>query len=125
MKNVFISFDMDDTRMIDLLRMQAKNNRFLFEFRDYSVKELLKYRWKKRVITLIRLSGIVIVAIGRNTHRSKAVNWEIYQARRQHKRIIGIRLHRYKRCKTPHAMKIYDKVINWNARHIAYVLEYG
>ena len=39
MKNVFISFDMDDTHMIDLLRMQAKNSRFLFEFRDYSVKE--------------------------------------------------------------------------------------
>ena len=125
MKNVFISFDMDDTHMIDLLRMQAKNSRFLFEFRDYSVKELLKYGWKKRVITLIRLSGVVIVAIGRNTHRSKAVNWEIYQARRQHKRIIGIRLHRHKRCKTPPAMKIYDKVINWNTRHIAYILEYG
>ena len=125
MKNVFISFDMDDNHMIYLLRMQAKNNRFLFKFRDYSVKEPLKYRWKKRVITLIHLSGIVIVAIGRNTYRSKAVNWEIYQAHRQHKRVIGIRLHRYKRCKTPPAMKIYDKVINWNTRHIAYILEYG
>ena len=38
MRNVFISFDVDDEGMVNLLRHQAKNDRFPFEFRDYSVK---------------------------------------------------------------------------------------
>ena len=44
-RNVFISFDMDDERMINLLRSQAKDERFPFAFRDYSVKFCSK-KWK-------------------------------------------------------------------------------
>ena len=71
--------------MINLLRSQAKDYRFPFEFRDYSVKVPFESGWKDEVRNLISLSSAAIVAIGRNTHRSRAVNWEIREAYRQGK----------------------------------------
>lgn len=110
--------------MINLLRSQAKNNDFPFEFRDYSVKEPFKRGWKREVQNLISLSSAVIVAIGRKTHKSKAVNWEINEAYRQGKMIIGVRLHRKSRLRVPPAMDASDPIIPWNTDEIAYMLEY-
>lgn len=122
MRNVFISFDVDDEGMVDLLRMQARNDRFPFEFRDYSVKEPFEYGWKSKVRDLIRQSSAVIVAIGRNTHKSKAVNWEIDEAHLQDKLVIGIWLHRNKRHRIPPAMDEDDEIIYWNTDEIADIL---
>ena len=94
-RNVFISFDVDDEGMVNLLRHQAKDERFPFEFRDYSVKDPFEREWKGEVRNLISLSSAVIVAIGKHTHRSKAVNCEIDEAYRQGKIVVGMRLHRY------------------------------
>ena len=123
MRNVFISFDVDDESMIDLLRMQAKNNKFPFEFRDYSVKDPFEYGWKEEVRGLIHLSSAVIVAIGKNTHKSDAVNWEIGEAHRQGKKVIGIRLHRKKKHKIPYTMNEYDKITYWDTYKIAHILK--
>ena len=122
MRNAFISFDMADKHRVDLLRRQAKDSRFSLMFRDYSVKEPFAYGWKRKVENLIDLSSIVIVAIGRYTHRSRAVNWEIKEAHWQGKRVLGIMLHRNYRNKVPHAMRKYDKIINWNTCKIRHVL---
>ena len=122
MRNVFISFDVSDERMVNLLRRQAKDNRFSLMFRDYSVKEPFAYGWRRKVENLIGLSSIVIVAIGRYTHRSRAVNWEIKEAHWQDKRVLGIMLHRNYKNKIPHAMRKYDKIINWNTYKIRHVL---
>ena len=124
MRNVFISFDVDDERMVNLLRMQAKNDRFPFEFRDYSVKEPFEYGWKREVQNLIHLSSAVIVAIGKHTYKRKAVNWEIIEAHKQDKLVIGVRLHRKKRHKIPSAMYDYDDEITyWDTDEIADILE--
>ena len=123
MRNVFISFDVDDEGMVNLLRSQAKDNRFPFEFRDYSVKEPFEYGWKSAVRNLIHLSSAVIVAIGRNTHRSRAVNWEIDEAHRQDKLVIGVRLHRNRRYRIPLAMDQYDMLTYWDTYEIAAILE--
>ena len=72
--------------MVNLLRIQAKNERFPFVFRDYSVKEPFEYGWKYKVLNLISLSSAVIVAIGQNTHKSRAVDWEINEAHSQCKK---------------------------------------
>ena len=104
MRNVFISFDVDDEGMVNLLRHQAKDERFPFRFRDYSVKDPFEEGWKDEVSNLISLSSAVIVAIGKHTHKSKAVSWEIKEAYRQDKMVVGIRLHRDKRHKIPSAM---------------------
>src|SRR3989344_352091 len=84
-RNVFISFDMDDVGMVTLLRNQAKDDRFPFEFRDYSIKEPFESRWKTNVRNRIEQTSAVFVAIGANTHNSEAVDWEIREAHRQGK----------------------------------------
>ena len=123
MRNVFISFDINDKHMVNLLRSQAKDDRFPFRFRDYSVKEAFEYRWKLKVSNLISLSSAVIVAIGRYTYLSDAVDWEIKEAHKQKKQVIGIRLHRYSRHLIPHAIWKKDTVTVWNTRRIAKLLE--
>ena len=122
MRNVFISFDADDEGMINLFRVQAKNERLPFRFRDYSVKEPFERGWKKEVRNLIHLSSAVIVAIGRNTYKSRAVNWEVDEAYSQGKQVIGVRLHRNKRHKIPSARYMYDEITYWDTNKIADIL---
>ena len=110
--------------MVNLLRIQAKDERFPFVFRDYSVKDPFEYGWKHEVRNLISMSSAVIVAIGQNTHKSKAVSWEINEAHQQYKKVIGVWLHRNLRLRVPSAMNPDDPVINWNTDEIAYMLEY-
>lgn len=124
LRNVFISFDAEDESMVNLLRSQAKDERFPFEFRDYSVKEPFEARWKSEVRNLISMSSAVIVAIGRNTHESSAVNWEIEEAHRQGKIVIGVWLHRDPYMYAPSAMSPTDPIIPWNTEEIADMLEY-
>lgn len=123
MRNVFISFDVDDEGMVNLLREQAKDDRFPFEFRDYSVKEPFEEDWKDEVSNLISLSSAVIVAIGKNTYKRKAVNWEIREAHRQDKMVIGVRLHRNKAHHIPKAMYDEDEITYWDTYKIAEMLE--
>lgn len=110
--------------MVNLLRIQAKDDRFPFEFRDYSVKDPFESGWKREVRHLISLSSAVIVAIGRNTHKSRAVDWEINEAYRQDKDVIGVWLHRNLNLRVPPAMDPDDPIISWNTDEIAYLLEY-
>lgn len=118
-RNVFISFDIDDKPQVSLLRSQAKDERFPFVFRDYSVKEPFENKWKARVREKIELTSAVIVAIGKNTHKSEAVDWEIREAHRQGKKIIGVRLHSDQNHGIPSAMKEHgDRVIKWNTKKI-------
>ena len=123
MRNVFISFDVEDEGMVNLLRHQAKNDRFPFEFRDYSVKDPFEWRWKDEVSNLISLSSAVIVAIGENTHESEAVNWEIDEAHEQGKMVIGILLHRDEEHEIPPAMDEDDYLTCWDTAEIARLLE--
>ena len=123
MRNVFISFDADDEHMVNLLRHQAKDGRFPFEFKDYSVKEPFESRWKSEVRNLISMSSAVIVAIGLNTHESPAVNWEIEEAHRQGKMVIGVLLHRDLDLYAPPAMSSTDPIVFWDTYEIAGLLE--
>ena len=123
-RNVFISFDVDDGSAVNLLRSQAKDDRFPFEFRDYSVKEPFDEKWKSEVRNLIELTSAVIVMIGPNTAKSNAVDWEIRQAHRQNKRVIGVRIRRDQNHEIPPAMTEYgDDVTNWDTKTIAQLLE--
>ena len=78
---------------------------------------------KSQVKNLIRLSSAVIVAIGKNTHKSKAVKWEITEANKQYKKVIGIMLHRDKIHKIPCGSDEYDEITYWNTDEICDILE--
>lgn len=124
-RNVFISFDVDeDKAQVRLLASQAKDDRFPFHFRDYSVKEPFEEKWKQRVRERISQTSAVIVAIGERTHESSAVDWEIKEAHRQGKKVIGVRLYKDENHRVPKAIKEHgDKVVAWNAKRIEQELE--
>ena len=124
-RNVFISFDVDEDKpQVRLLASQARDDRFPFEFRDYSVKERIEKKWKERVSEKISRTSAVIVAVGEKTHESMAVEWEIREAHRQGKKVIGVRLYKDKDHRVPSAMTEHgDTVVVWNARQIAQELE--
>lgn len=123
-RNVFISFDKEDESAVNLLRSQAKDDRFPFGFRDYSVKEPFEYQWKSEVRNLISLTSATIVMIGPHTAQSDAVDWEIREAHRQNKKVIGVRISRDVNDPIPRALTEFnDPVINWDTKTIAKFLE--
>jgi len=123
-RNVFISYDIDDKGMVSFLANQAKDDRFPFVFRDYSVKEPFEEKWKSHVRERISQTSAVIVGIGENTHESQAVDWEIREAHNQGKKVIGVRLQSSQNHRIPPALTEYgDRVINWNGKQIAKELE--
>lgn len=123
-RNVFVSFDMKDAGKVRLLINQAKDERFPFSFRDHSVKEPFESEWKRQVRDKISQTSVVMIAIGKDTHGSKAVDWEIREAHRQGKKVVGVRLHKKEKHIIPAAIKEHkDHVINWNAEQIRSELE--
>ena len=119
-RNVFISFDIDDEAQVNLLRIQAKDDKFPFEFRDYSVKEPFEEKWKSHVKERISQTTAVIVMIGENTHLSTAVDWEIREAHRQGKPVIGVRISKERTFESPKALQEFrDPIINWDTRLLA------
>lgn len=122
-RNVFISFDINDQGPVNLLRNQAKDDRFPFEFRDYSVKEPFEEKWKTRVKEKIEQTSAVVVMIGPDTVNSKAVDWEIREAHRQNKKVIGVRIHKNENHPVPAAIQEHgDQVINWDTKKLATLL---
>jgi len=123
-RNVFISFDIDDQGPVNLLRIQAKDDHFPFEFRDYSVKEPFEEKWKTRVKERIEQTSAVIVMIGPDTANSKAVDWEIREAHRQNKKVIGVRIHRDQNHPIPAAIQEHgDQVTTWDTKKLATLLD--
>ncbi|MFY9299901.1 MAG: TIR domain-containing protein [Candidatus Nitrosotenuis sp.] len=115
-RNVFISFAVEDEAQVNLLRSQAKDDRFDFQFRDYSIKEPFDEAWKTQCKEIIALTSVVIVAIGETTADSEAVDWEIREAHRQGKKVVGMRIHKGADHRIPRALTEHgDKIIDWKA----------
>jgi len=123
-RNVFISFAIEDENQVNLLRSQAKDDRFDFQFRDYSIKQPFDEAWKTQCKEVIALTSVVIVAIGETTADSDAVDWEIREAHRQGKKVIGMRLHKTENHRIPRALQEFgDKIIDWKADQLGDELE--
>lgn len=113
-RNVFISFHTEDEYAVNLLRSQAKDDRFDVQFRDYSIKKPFDEKWKTQAKEVISHTSVMIVMIGPNTANREAVNWEIQQAHKMGKKVIGIRIHSSQSHKIPEDMrKNNDPVIPW------------
>src|ERR1700730_8803236 len=99
-KNVFISHHhADDEHVTKLTDMLKRNG---FELRNSSIrakpsnqarldKGLVSDETIRRLLRMkISWAGAVIVLIGKETHARPWVNWEIDQANKQGKRIVGV-----------------------------------
>lgn len=122
-RNVFISFDTDDEFAVNMLRNQAKDERFNVQFRDYSIKEPFDEKWKTQAKEIIRQTSTTIVMIGPNTASRDAVNWEIKQSHDMGKKVIGMRVHSDKNHPIPEQMRRNnDPVIPWNIKKLKQML---
>ncbi|MCE2486105.1 MAG: TIR domain-containing protein [Desulfurellaceae bacterium] len=61
-------------------------------FRDYSIKETFEHAWKTNAERLIRACSVTVCLIGKTTHRSKAVDWEIRKSVELDKYIMAVSL---------------------------------
>jgi len=123
-RNVFISFNTDDEWAVNLLRSQAKDERFDVEFRDYSIKDPFENAWKTQAEEIINLTSVTIVMIGRDTASREAVNWEVRKAHELGKKVIGVRIYRDENLPIPTEMKTYgDPVINWDIKKLQELLQ--
>ena len=91
-RNVFLSFAMEDQRLANAFRAQARSSRSDLAFRDYSVKEPFERAWKSNVERLIRMCSATICLVGESTWSSDAVDWEIRKSDRLGKKVVAVRL---------------------------------
>jgi hypothetical protein len=115
LRNVFISFNVEDKAQVDLLRSQAKDERFGLEFRDYSVKEPFDEKWKTNCRDRIAQTSATICMMGPDTATRPAVIWELEESYRQGKLVIGVRIYRDRNYPIP--KPLLDNrapIINWD-----------
>ena len=133
-KNVFISHHhKDDKSVTDFTNLLAGKD---YNIRNSSIRvnEKNKDRLEKkqiprkileRLLTMkMKWAGTVVVLIGSQTHSREWVNWEIEQAAKQGKRIIGVFMHGGKDADIPENLeKFGDGLVGWNSEKIIGALE--
>ena len=133
-KNVFISHHhKDDQAVTDFtnllagkdytirnssIRAKPRNNERLDQkmVSDETIKRLLRMK--------MSWAGTVVVLVGSQTASRDWVNWEIEEAERQGKRILGVFMHGAKDSDIPEALEKYgDGLVGWNSEKIIAGLE--
>lgn len=133
-RHVFISHHHADDALVDSLTgMLARRG---FEIRNSSIrakpanrerldKGLVKDATIRRLLRMkMSWASTVVVLIGKETHSRKWVNWEIEQAERLGKRIVGV----YERGKSDHQVPqaLGDHatvIVNWSSDSIIDAVE--
>lgn len=133
-KNVFISHHHGDDSHVDSfqsmlgrgeyhvrnssVRMKPANERRVKEGRvsDNTIKRLLRMK--------MRWASTVVVLIGPKTHSRPWVNWEIEQAHKLGKRIVGVFLRGGTQADVPKALDDYGQaVVNWSTKGVVDAIE--
>jgi hypothetical protein len=124
MRNVFISFHIEDEAQVNLFRTQAKDERFDIEFRDFSVKEPFDEKWKTNCRERISQTSALVCMIGPETAQREAVIWEIEEAYRQGKKVIGVRIYRDENHPIPKPLLEHNApIVDWDLSKISELLE--
>jgi len=128
-RHIFISHHhADDQAVSDMTSLLSKRG---YDIRNSSIrakpankerleKGLVKPEVIRRLLRMkISWAGQVVVLIGKETHSRPWVNWEIEEANRQGKRIVGV----YERGGTdadiPSALEKYaSAIVGWNSDNI-------
>ena len=96
-KRIFISFDADeDKHYKNLLLAWDKNKIFDFSFYDGSLKDAINSTnaayIKSKIKPLITEASHLLCIIGKKTHKSDWVEWEINTAIKNKKKLIGVKV---------------------------------
>ncbi|MEN5059041.1 TIR domain-containing protein [Sphingobacterium kitahiroshimense] len=133
-KNIFISHHhKDDQSVTDFTRLLAGKD---YGIRNSSIrvnqknqerleKKQIPRKTLERLLTMkMRWASTVIVLIGAKTHSREWVNWEIEQAAKLGKRIIGVFMKGGKDADIPENLEKYgDGLVGWNSNKIIEGLE--
>ena len=133
-RHVFISHHHADDAKVDQLtdllrrrdndvrnssvRMKPANQRRMDEGRvkDETIRRLLRMK--------ISWATTVVVLIGNETHSRPWVNWEIEEAKRQGKRIVGVYAYGGTDAQKPEALENYaTTIVAWNTDSIVDAIE--
>lgn len=128
-RHVFIShYHADDTEVDKLTSLLKRNG---CDIRNSSIRAkpanqrrldegLVNPETIRRLLRIkISWSQTVMVLIGKETHSREWVNWEIEQANKQGKRIIGVHAQGEKDAKIPDLLEKYaSAIVGWNFEHI-------
>ncbi len=126
-KNVFISHHHQDDALVDKMTTLLSKNGCVIRNSSIRAKPANQERLDKGLVkesTIKRLlrmkmswAGTVIVLVGRETHTRSWVNWEIKEAQRQGKNIVGVYEQGLKdKVELPDALKSYGtSQVGWNA----------
>jgi len=96
------------------LRALRPENQERFKNNDVNPKTI--ERWLRAKISW---AGAVVVLIGKETHSREWVNWEIEEANRQGKRIVGVWEEGGQVADLPQSFKDYgDALVGWQAERI-------
>ena len=101
-KSVFISFDFDhdNDRRGDLVS-QAEHPDSPFSITDWSLREPITGKWKKKVRDIIRRTDLTIVICGEHTHDAAGVTAEVTILHEENKPYFLLKGRRHKTCKEP------------------------
>jgi MTH538 TIR-like domain (DUF1863) len=135
-RHVFISHHHADDQQVSNLTDLLKGNGY--EIRNSSIRAkpanqrrldqgLVKDETIKRLLRMkMSWASTVIVLIGKETHTRPWVEWEINQAQKQGKRIIGVYEHGGQDFVVPEALENYaDAIVGWNTESVVSAVEGG
>lgn len=118
-RRVFISYQNKDRHAKELLKAQSQNKRMNIEFNDQSPSKPFSSKWKTQMKRRIQNSSATVVPIGKETYKSKAVNWEIEQSRKAGNKIIGVQIHQGQHHRLPPTMRKSEELKRWKIDNIA------
>jgi hypothetical protein len=128
-KHLFISHHhKDDAEVNNLTSLLSKRG---YDIRNSSIRAkpanqrrldqgLVKPETIRRLLRMkISWAGTVVVLIGKDTHSRPWVNWEVEQANKQGKRIVGVYVQGGKEADKPAALEKYaSAIVGWNSDSI-------
>jgi len=127
-RRVFISFQNDDLNEVNLFRGQAKNEDSDLDFIDSSLKvpfnsanaEYIKRGIRDR----IDQCSVTVVFIGKNTHKSEWVDWEVCESIKRGKGVVAVISNDDPSIIIPKAVKDNNiKVVPWKHAKIKSAIE--
>lgn len=114
---VFVSFHNKDRHAKELLLAQSKNKNMDIDFSNQSLEQPFKSKWKTRTKKRVQKASTTVVMIGKDTHKRKAVRWEIEQSRKAGNKVIGVQIHKNKHHRTPKGIKKKDELY-WDVKKL-------
>lgn len=118
-RNVFLSFTTEDKEVADLFRSQMENRQPDVAFRDYSIKEAFEQAWKTNVERLIRACSATVCLIGKTTHRSRAVDWEVRKSVELNKCVMAVSIEPVRPLAPLALTELTLRPLSWDIERIA------